>query len=222
MTHSSSNAPEGPLLDRLAANLVSDLGGRWYARRRQGLCLCPAHADRTPSLSVRVGSRSLLFHCFAGCTSLDVTRELRRIQPGALRRGMPGQGLVTAIDDDWIRLRARELWTAGSQPQGSPVETYLGHRSIGLLSEALRYHPSTPLGPKGIVRYRPAMLAAVHEGSDLVALQRTFLDADRGRRARDLVNPRRMLGRPGRGCVRLMPASEVLGLAEGLESALSA
>ena len=37
--------------------------GRWVAR-------CPAHQDRTPSLSVREWERGLLIHCFAGC-SLD-------------------------------------------------------------------------------------------------------------------------------------------------------
>jgi len=34
--------------------------GRWSAR-------CPAHADRSPSLSVRLDGERLLFHCHAGC-----------------------------------------------------------------------------------------------------------------------------------------------------------
>lgn len=66
------------------------------------------------------------------------------------------------------------------------------------------------------------MLAALHERERLVALQRTFLDAHEPRRARDLANPRRMLGRPGRGAVMLAPATDRLGLAEGVETALSA
>lgn len=66
------------------------------------------------------------------------------------------------------------------------------------------------------------MLAALHERDRLVALQRTFLDPDEPRRARDLVNPRRMLGRPGQGAVILAPANDTLGLAEGIETALSA
>lgn len=70
--------------------------------------------------------------------------------------------------------------------------------------------------------FRPAMLAALHEGERLVALQRTFLDPDEPRRARDLDNPRRMLGRPGQGAVILAPANDTLGLAEGIETALSA
>lgn len=70
--------------------------------------------------------------------------------------------------------------------------------------------------------FRPAMLAALHERERLVALQRTFLAPDEPRRARDLGNPRRMLGRPGNGAVVLAPATHTLGLAEGIETALSA
>lgn len=66
------------------------------------------------------------------------------------------------------------------------------------------------------------MLAALHEQERLVALQRMFLDPGQPRRARDLGNPRRMLGRPGHGAVILMPATDTLGLAEGIETALSA
>ena len=34
--------------------------GRWAAT-------CPAHADKSPSLSVKEGERGLLLRCFAGC-----------------------------------------------------------------------------------------------------------------------------------------------------------
>ena len=39
--------------------------GRWSAR-------CPAHEDRSPSLSVRLDGDQLLFHCHAGCAPEDV------------------------------------------------------------------------------------------------------------------------------------------------------
>jgi hypothetical protein len=66
------------------------------------------------------------------------------------------------------------------------------------------------------------MIAAVREGARVIAIQRTFLDAPHARQARDLLNPRRMLGRPAKGAVMLGDALDVLGLAEGVETALSA
>jgi hypothetical protein len=48
--------------DQEARNLVDRLGGRWSANG--GLCRCPAHADRRPSLSIRPGRTRLLLHCW--------------------------------------------------------------------------------------------------------------------------------------------------------------
>jgi hypothetical protein len=36
-------------------------GGGWMAR-------CPAHEDRSPSLSIRHGNGKILLHCFGGCS----------------------------------------------------------------------------------------------------------------------------------------------------------
>jgi hypothetical protein len=33
---------------------------------------CPAHEDRSPSLSIRFDGDKPLFHCFAGCEFLDI------------------------------------------------------------------------------------------------------------------------------------------------------
>ncbi len=44
--------------------------GQWAAR-------CPAHEDRLPSLSVReLDDGTVLLHCFAGCSALDVCRAI--------------------------------------------------------------------------------------------------------------------------------------------------
>jgi hypothetical protein len=62
-----------PDLEAQADILVRRLGGIWSPDG--AMCRCPAHDDRTPSLSVRVGERALLFKCFAGCDTLDVIRD---------------------------------------------------------------------------------------------------------------------------------------------------
>jgi hypothetical protein len=60
-------------------DIVAALRGRWHGS--YAMCVCPAHADRTPSLSVRQGERGILVHCFAGCRSEDVLREIGRTKP---------------------------------------------------------------------------------------------------------------------------------------------
>ena len=54
-------------LEARARKIVEALGGAWS--RSKGMCCCPAHADRTPSLSITLGSRAILVHCFAGCSN---------------------------------------------------------------------------------------------------------------------------------------------------------
>ena len=43
--------------------------GKWSAR-------CPAHQDKTPSLSISEGERGLLVKCWAGCTLDEITAAL--------------------------------------------------------------------------------------------------------------------------------------------------
>jgi hypothetical protein len=64
--------PQLPALDRILARLqgVRHSGGGWIAR-------CPAHEDRSPSLSIGEGREGkILLHCFGGCTSEAVCASL--------------------------------------------------------------------------------------------------------------------------------------------------
>ena len=208
-------------LEAQAADLVKRLGGKWSSNG--AMCHCPAHDDRSPSLSVRVGEKAMLFKCFAGCDTIDVIRAIRRLD-----RNIPLNGATafstshTSLSPAWLLQRALGLWDGALPLVGTPAEQYLRRRSIILSPSALRFYRRTPLGRGQHAVFRPAMLAALHERERLVALQRTFLDPDEPRRARDLANPRRMLGRPGQGAVMLAPANDTLGLAEGIETAMSA
>lgn len=208
-------------LESYAVGLVKRFGGVWSSNG--AMCRCPAHVDRSPSLSVRVGERALLFKCFAGCDTLDVIRAIRRFDHAI---PLSGEGALsspqTSDSPAWLRQRALDLWDDARALMGTPAEKYLRRRSIILSPSTLRFHRRTPLGRGKRAVFRPAMLAALYERERLVALQRTFLDPDEPRRARDLGNPRRMLGRPGQGAVMLAPAIDTLGLAEGIETALSA
>lgn len=52
---------------------LSHLEGVRRTRESQWLALCPAHADRSPSLSIKEGDEGrTLVYCFAGCPPDDV------------------------------------------------------------------------------------------------------------------------------------------------------
>ena len=73
-----------------AETIAKAFGGRktgsgWSAR-------CPAHDDRTPSLSLRdSGDGKVLVHCHAGCTQGSVITVLKQ-------RGLWPNGVSTASD----------------------------------------------------------------------------------------------------------------------------
>lgn len=209
-------------LEARGREIVERLGGEW--QRNGGMCRCPAHDDRTPSLSVRSGERRLLFHCFAGCETGKVIRALRALQ--LLGPELPAEGRKTAHDpaDPGRRHRgaAARLWTAARPIGRSPAEAYLRGRGLELAASDLRYHPRTPYGRGPQAIFRPALLAAVRDESGLVAVHRTFLDLAPARLA-DLPVPKRALGRLGQGAVRLRPPQDgILGWAEGIENAVAA
>jgi hypothetical protein len=187
------------------------------------MCRCPAHDDRTPSLSIRIGRSALLFKCFAGCDTREVLRALLTIDARALASlAEPSDVGQVASRELALRERAREIWDWSDPPSGSAAQHYLAGRGLALPACGLRFNPRTPLGGRGDVTYRPALIAALHDAGRLVAIQRCFLDRSEDLMARDLGNPRRLLGRPLGGAVVLEQPVDTLGLAEGVETALSA
>jgi len=215
MNISTRNLP----LETAAAQIVKKLGGIW--RPSGGMCHCPAHDDRSPSLSVRVGDRSLLFKCFAGCTVLEILRAVRRLK---LDVPVDDEAVVQSFRgrDFALAERARAIWRDAAPTIGTPAEAYLAARGMIRSSPALRFHPRTPLGKGRTASFRPAMIAAVHDDTGIIAIQRIFLDRDRPRLAADLTKAKLALGRPLKGAVRLYRAGACLGLAEGVETAQSA
>jgi hypothetical protein len=119
------------------------------------------------------------------------------------------------------RWLAQRLWEEGKAIQNTPAETYLRRRSITSTSLSLRFHPRLFVGHRRQGASFPALMAAITTDEGLVALQRTFLTID-GHKA-PIEGARRMLCSPGKGAVRLSaPRGGQLGLAEGIETALSA
>ncbi len=115
---------------------------------------------------------------------------------------------------------AKELWRSGVRiSNGDPVDQYL-RRRVGQYqpTRALKFIPATPFSGTTY----PAMISGYADVfGDLAGVQRTFLTADGYKAALD---PARWnTGTlPDGGAIRLAPHDAVLGIAEGVETALAA
>ncbi|HUD93604.1 DUF7146 domain-containing protein [Sphingobium sp.] len=203
-------------LDLAGKSIVHRLGGHWSNGR--GMCRCPAHPDKTPSLSVRTGTSTLLFKCFAGCTITEILQGLRRERLNT-PFGASGAAETLRQPQPGIRAAAR-LWKEARPLTSTPARRYLEGRAIMIGSPALRYHSATPLGAGRAVRFLPALIASVTHDGALCGIQRSFLQLN-GRPAL-FKKHKRSLGPLGQGAVKLAAATHILGLAEGIENALSA
>ncbi len=124
----SGRVTDAPGLPINAFDHVLELLGRIGRIRRYGakwVGHCPAHEDRTPSLSVRLGTgERVLLHCFAGCTFEAICRALsvdplylrgikttslwslrKRKKVGQPRRAPEGR---VALEEPFVT----QLWTA--------------------------------------------------------------------------------------------------------------
>ena len=205
-----------------ARRICESRGGKWSGTK--GMACCPAHDDRTPSLSVSLGRHAILFHCFAGCDQLSVLAALalEGFEAPALFSGSAITNEPESTSTRKPSAVALRIWRDAQPLRASPAKAYLESRGILAASPALRFHPRTPLGPKGRARFLPAMIAAVSLDECPIAIHRTFLSTEASGKAA-FEKPKRALGALGEAAVRLFaPASGKLGLAEGVESAMSA
>ena len=199
-----------------AKAIVEQLGGVWRGTR--GECRCPAHDDGSPSLSVRLGDTAILFHCFAGCTTIEVLKALQRRKLHD-RRPMSMPEASSKRDMGAVALR---LWKASQPIAGTLAEAYLLARGLsGPFPKALRFNPAAIHGSGPAKRTMPAMIAAIENDLGVVAVQRTFLDPENVLH-KPMPKPKVSLGLLATAAIRLAPATDELGFAEGIEDALSA
>ncbi|NBC37237.1 hypothetical protein GTZ99_11790 [Novosphingobium sp. FSY-8] len=195
-----------PTVETLA--IVQRLGGHWNGR--YALVPCPAHEDRTPSLSIRQGRNSILVHCFAGCDGGDVMQAIRHVlgHPVGSQRALP----VPAND----RIAPfQRLWSEGVAIAGTLAHRYLREiRGITLLPPDVRFHPACPMGRGPSPKRLPALLVGVFHAQLLIAIQRLFLDPVTGQRTH-----RMMLGNSRGGTWPASLAGDTMRIAEGFETA---
>lgn len=195
-------------------------GNVWMAR-------CPAHHDRTPSLSIRRSvSGKTLVHCFGGCTQKDVIAALERAGLwsgcGARHEASISTPCREEAEVDHRPHRdAMAIWSTTHPAFGTLAESYIRARGLTIPPPGtLRFHPSLK-HPSNTLW--PAMVALVTRGcsGEPVAIHRTFLTPDGSGKAP--VDPQKMMLGPCRGgAVRLAPPGDLLMVGEGIETCLSA
>jgi hypothetical protein len=187
-------------------DIVASLKGQWHGH--YAMCRCPAHADDDPSLSLRQGDRGIIVHCFAGCSPHDVLREIAAL-PKTVGAPAPSYRPNRNIGN------VHKLWEQGRPVRGTLAEAYLRLRSLPLELPDIRFHPRCPHKPHPFTEFKPALLVAVREGHQIVAITRIFLDPHTGNRTGKF-----MLGLPGKGAWKPRPLDSAhLALAEGFEDA---
>ena len=63
-------------MKRSAEEITVRLDGTW--KNGKGKANCPAHDDKTPSLSIEDKDGKLLYHCHTGCSQEDLTHTLKQ------------------------------------------------------------------------------------------------------------------------------------------------
>jgi hypothetical protein len=211
-----------------AETIARALGGHragttWMAR-------CPAHDDRSPSLSISAGKDGkVLVHCHARCDQRDVIAALadRGLWAGAGKRVGPiSHERRNSIVEPHPEAKARAeaaltIWRASHRIAGSPAEAYLRSRGIILAGPtSLRFHPGLKHPSGGIWAAMVALVARGETGLP-IAIHRTFLAREGGGKAP--VEPAKMMLGPCRGgAVRLGEPRGVLMVGEGIETCLAA
>lgn len=130
---------------------------------------------------------------------------------------------VVSTDDKLAQ--CKRIWSESkSVIAGDPVSLYLARRiGLEIIPACLRYHPALPYRQDdGSTSKHPAMISKVTalDGAG-TALHRTYLASD-GQKA-SVPTCKKVLGSlPAGAAVRLSSACSTIGIAEGVETALSA
>jgi DNA polymerase I-like protein with 3'-5' exonuclease and polymerase domains len=205
--------PDAPAEEPVVAPVSSPL-----AQLVGGKINCPFHDDDTPSLHIYDDH----YHCFGCGAHGDLIDLLMRIEGMNLRNAEQAVAAYTpAARPDYLP-QAMRYWNAAHPIVGTLAERYLA--DIRRIDTAvlpadidLRFHPRCHFNGAKV----PCMIALLRDSltDEPTGIHRIALTPEvfAGGKAE-----RRLLGRQGRGVVKLWPAGSQLVVGEGIETVLAA
>lgn len=170
------------------------------------------------------------FKLAEGVLRLGFSDVLKRVQEAV---GLPSvlAARSTKPSEEFMKRLARTMWNEGKPiERGDPVDQYLRARGLGMdgYPACLRCHPMLAWYAKKDLAAKkstkmgeyPAMLATLtHQDGAAVTVHRTYLH--QGRKA-PVPAPKKCVNSfTGGPAIRLFEATDVLALAEGIETALA-
>jgi putative DNA primase/helicase len=218
--------------NRNATDIVDTLGGN----SKTGMCRCPAHDDKTPSLKVSTGANGkVLFKCHAGCAQDAVIAALKQrgLWPEQAKRVQP-------VSQAGLKRREREqefeeyesmsrAWGILRVAKQTPKEAraklgrYLRGRGIKSIPSNALLLPAVQSEALGIGPRFPAMVFPVVRGGKLIGAHVTWLCRNGGAKLATSA-PRKMYGVVSGGFIQLgkIYSGKRLVVGEGIETVLSA
>ena len=225
-----------------AREITRSLKGQWHGS--YGMVRCVAHDDgKEPGLKVWDYNNDVFTHCFAGCDWKDIKAELRRqgllaehdrFSPRReVSKPRPSRHPYNSAAEAKTREKVRRLWDEGQPIEGSVGEVYFREaRGITIpIPPAIRFHPALPYWTVGdddkptVLGEWPSLLCAITNATDeLIGVERIYLKPDGSGKAKlpDGLKAKKGIGHKKGGRVELGASGTQLGLAEGIETALSA
>lgn len=212
-------------LQQIAKALCGTVNGEWINLRG------PGHGSQDRSLGIKFDEGApdgFRVHSLAG-DDLGVCRaHVIALLSGTAISTIESTGELKADQGRTERVRAAlRIWNESVAPHGTLLTKYLAARRCPLTAQlvdgsALRFHPQCPFGANRL----PAMLALIRDigTGEPVGIHRTALrDDGSGKRVMPEGIPQKMmLGTASNAAVMLEPSAAVMGIAEGIETALSA
>ncbi len=212
-------------LSELAKALHGSLNGKWIN------VAGPGHSSDDRSLGIKFDADTLGGFCVNSLAGDEPDACQRHVM--ALLQAIAEGGLLElentqhSDESESARIaRALAIWDGTVAVLGTPAATYLTMRgcdfALAAIGGTLRFHPQCPFGQHCF----PALVALMRNSvtGEPQGIHRTALKDDgAGKRVMpDGMNPKMMMGVASGAAVCLQPGATRMGIAEGIETALSA